>query len=105
VNSEINTGVAVRQNEEKIDEILGHEYEHEPVPAAARRSLFSVTMVWIGFPMIITGAMTGSILVLGMGFKSALIACGGGTPGRAVDGDEAFRSVASGRNIVSCDDT
>ena len=74
MNSEINTGVAVRQNEEKIDEILGHEYEHEPVPAAARRSLFSVTMVWIGFPMIITGAMTGSILVLGMGFKSALIA-------------------------------
>src|SRR6185437_12737982 len=74
VNSETNAGVAVRQNEEKIDEILGHEYEHEPVPAAARRSLFSVTMVWIGFPMIITGAMTGSILVLGMGFKSALIA-------------------------------
>ena len=31
-------------------------------------------MVWIGFPMIITGAMTGSILVLGMGFKSALMA-------------------------------
>ena len=74
MNSETNAGVAVRHNEEKIDEILGHEYEHEPVPAAARRSLFSVTMVWIGFPMIITGAMTGSILVLGMGFKSALIA-------------------------------
>jgi len=31
-------------------------------------------MVWLGFPMIITGAMTGSILVAGMGFKSALIA-------------------------------
>jgi cytosine permease len=31
-------------------------------------------MVWIGFPMIITGAMTGSILVLGMGFKGALMA-------------------------------
>ncbi len=74
MNSETNAGVAARHNEEKIDEILGHEYEHEPVPAAARRSLFSVTMVWIGFPMIITGAMTGSILVLGMGFKNALIA-------------------------------
>jgi cytosine permease len=36
--------------------------------------MFSVTMVWIGFPMIITGAMTGSILVLGMGFRNALIA-------------------------------
>ena len=32
-------------------------------------SLFSVTMVWLGFPMIITGAMTGSLLVLGVGFK------------------------------------
>jgi len=44
-------------------EVLGEEYEHEPVPPKARR-----------FPMIITGAMTGSILVAGMGFKSALIA-------------------------------
>lgn len=55
-----------------VDQVLGHEYEHEPVPLSARRSTFSVTTVWIGFPMIITGAMTGSILVLGMGFTNAL---------------------------------
>ena len=55
-------------------EVLGEEYEHEPVPLKARRSTFSVSMVWLGFPMIITGAMTGSILVAGMGFKSALMA-------------------------------
>jgi cytosine permease len=55
-------------------EVLGEEYEHVPVPASARRSTFSVAMVWLGFPMIITGAMTGSILVAGMGFKSALMA-------------------------------
>jgi len=60
--------------EEQIDLLLGHEYEHEPVPMTARRSAFSVMMVWIGFPMIITGAMTGSLLVLGMGFKNALVA-------------------------------
>src|SRR5664279_3184838 len=60
--------------EDQVDHLLGDEYEHEPVPMNARRSAFSVTMVWIGFPMIITGAMTGSILVAGMGFKSALIA-------------------------------
>jgi cytosine permease len=53
-------------------EVLGDEYEHTAVPQSARRSLFSVSMVWIGFPMIITGAMTGSILVAGMGFMSAL---------------------------------
>jgi cytosine permease len=58
--------------EAEADHLLGEEYEHTPVPAKARRSLFSNTMVWIGFPMIITGAMTGSILVLGMGFADAL---------------------------------
>lgn len=57
---------------EGVDHVLGHEYEHEPVPLSERRSTFSVTTVWIGFPMIITGAMTGSILVLGMGFMNAL---------------------------------
>lgn len=60
--------------ENQIDHVLGEEYEHQPVPLSARRSLFSVTMVWIGFPMIITGAMTGSVLVLGMGFQRALTA-------------------------------
>ena len=60
--------------EDQVDHLLGDEYEHEPVPMNARRSAFSVTMVWIGFPMIITGAMTGSVLVLGMGFSRALTA-------------------------------
>ena len=64
----------LEETEEQIDHLLGNEYEHVPVPAAARRSLFSVTLVWAGFPMIITGAMTGSILVLGMGFSRALAA-------------------------------
>ena len=60
--------------EDQVDHLLGSEYEHEPVPANARRSAFSVTLVWLGFPMIITGAMTGSLLVLGMGFSRALAA-------------------------------
>ncbi len=59
---------------EEVDHVLGDEYEHVPVPSAARRSLFSMVTVWAGFPMIITGAMTGSILVLGMGFSRALVA-------------------------------
>ncbi|SIR50310.1 purine-cytosine permease family protein [Acidiphilium rubrum] len=62
------------QAEAEVDHLLGDEYEHRPVPAAARRSLFSVSLVWAGFPMIMTGAMTGSILVLGMGFRDALAA-------------------------------
>jgi cytosine permease len=60
--------------EEQVDHLLGSEYEHEPVPMNARRSAFSVTLVWLGFPMIITGAMTGSLLVLGMGFSRAFTA-------------------------------
>lgn len=71
-NRESYRTASLTQLEAEADHILGEEYEHSPVPAKARRSLFSVTMVWIGFPMIITGAMTGSILVLGMGFADAL---------------------------------
>jgi hypothetical protein len=74
VNMQTGVNAVARQGEEQIENLLGHEYEHEPVPMRARRSAFSVTMVWLGFPMIITGAMTGSLLVLGMGFKSALAA-------------------------------
>ncbi|WP_044539779.1 cytosine permease [Bradyrhizobium sp. LTSP885] len=73
MSSEANSNI-VHQAEGQIEELLGHEFEHEPVPISARRSAFSVTMVWLGFPMIITGAMTGSLLVLGMGFKNALAA-------------------------------
>lgn len=68
------TGLGAEALEADVDHFLGEEYEHKPVPLAARRSMFSVLMVWIGFPMIITGAMTGSILVLGMGFTRALVA-------------------------------
>src|SRR6201996_6207927 len=70
----MSTTTTVESEVEQIDHVLGEEYEHKPVALAARRSLFSVTMVWIGFPMIITGAMTGSVLVLGMGFSRALAA-------------------------------
>jgi len=56
------------------EKVLGEAYEYEPVPLKARRSTFSVSMVWLGFPMIFAGAMTGSIMVAGMGFKAALMA-------------------------------
>jgi cytosine permease len=54
--------------------VLGNEYEHESVALSARRSIFSVAMVWLRFPMIITGAMPASTRVAGLGFKSALLA-------------------------------
>jgi cytosine permease len=60
--------------EDAFDHVLGEEYEHAPVPPRARRSLLSVATVWISFPMIITSAMTGSILVAGMGLGRAVLA-------------------------------
>ena len=54
-----NKAIDVEQLEAGVDHVLGEEFEHRPVPRSARRTTFSVSMVWIGFPMIITGAMTG----------------------------------------------
>jgi cytosine permease len=48
------------------------EYERAPVPLTERKSLMSITWIWVGFPMIITGAITGGTLVQDMGFASAL---------------------------------
>lgn len=53
---------------------LGEEYEHQPVPAAARKSLFSVSAVWVGFPMIMTSAVFSGIIVYNLGFVSGIIA-------------------------------
>jgi len=73
MGSDVNTS-AVREAEEPLGDVLGSEYEHAPVPPDARRTAFSITMIWLGFPMVITAAMTGSLLVLGMGFRNALMA-------------------------------
>jgi cytosine permease len=56
------------------DSGLGEEYEHEPVPAAARKSLFSVSAVWVGFPMIMTSAVFSGIIVYNLGFVTGIIA-------------------------------
>lgn len=53
---------------------LGEEYEHEPVPAGARKSLFSVSAVWVGFPMIMTSAVFSGIIVYHLGFITGIIA-------------------------------
>ncbi|AQA02882.1 hypothetical protein BVC93_11050 [Mycobacterium sp. MS1601] len=55
---------------------MNSEFESEPVPVAARRSLFSVASVWAGFPMIITAAVTGATLVHGLGFGGGMAAIG-----------------------------
>lgn len=44
------------------------EFEHEPVPASHRKSLFTVSAVWFGFPMILTNAVPGGLVVAMLGF-------------------------------------
>lgn len=58
--------------EQNEHHLLESEFEHTPVPISHRKSLTSVTLVWVGFPMIITGAITGAALVNGMGFQRGL---------------------------------
>lgn len=55
-------------------EFFESEYEHSAVPEDKRKSLLSVTSVWVGFPMIITGAVTGAALVHGLGFTRGILA-------------------------------
>lgn len=52
----------------------GHEYEDVPVPAHARRSLVSVSAVWLGFPMILTCAVFGGMIVYSLGFWRGMLA-------------------------------
>ncbi|GAB2534959.1 cytosine permease [Gracilibacillus alcaliphilus] len=58
----------------KKNDLVQEEYETTPVPQDKRKSLFSVTMVWAGFPMIITSAVTGATLVHAMGFAQGMLA-------------------------------
>lgn len=44
------------------------EFEHEPVPTSHRKSLFTVSAVWFGFPMILTNAVPGGLVVAMLGF-------------------------------------
>ncbi|MFG2427318.1 purine-cytosine permease family protein [Streptomyces sp. NPDC048590] len=57
---------------------LGEEYEHEPVPAGARRGLLSVSAVWFGFPMNLGNAVFGGVIVhsLGLARGAAAIVLG-----------------------------
>ncbi|MFC3961451.1 cytosine permease [Nocardia jiangsuensis] len=50
------------------------EYESVPVPTAARRSLVSVSAVWLGFPMILTCAVFGGLIVYSLGFWRGMLA-------------------------------
>ena len=47
---------------------LESEFEQSPVPASHRKRLSSVAAVWFGFPMILTNAVPGGVVVALLGF-------------------------------------
>lgn len=55
------------------------EYEDRPVPLAARRRTRSVAAVWLGFPMILTCAVFGGLIVYSLGFWVGMGAIAVGT--------------------------
>lgn len=58
---------------EKKETVLVDEHEWDAVPLKDRRSRASVTLVWLGFPMVISGTALGATLALGMGFTNSVI--------------------------------
>ncbi|MHC6221758.1 purine-cytosine permease family protein [Arthrobacter sp. MMS24-S77] len=53
---------------------LESEFEHSPVPESHRKSLLTVSAVWFGFPMILTNAVPGGLVVALLGFWQGLAA-------------------------------
>ncbi|WP_425827887.1 cytosine permease [Streptomyces fractus] len=53
---------------------LQDEFEDRPVPPEHRRSLLSVSSVWFGFPMVLTNAVFGGVIVFNLGFARGLLA-------------------------------
>ncbi|MFF2509024.1 cytosine permease [Streptomyces sp. NPDC058067] len=53
---------------------LDPEFEHTAVPQESRKSLLTVSAVWFGFPMILTNAVPGGVVVALMGFWHGLAA-------------------------------
>lgn len=60
------------RKDEKV--VLENEYEHSEVPLNSRKSVLSVSLVWIGFPMIITATVTGAAIVAALGFWQGMLA-------------------------------
>ncbi|GAA2502787.1 cytosine permease [Terrabacter carboxydivorans] len=68
------TADALSQTDSAAGRALESEFEHSPVPASHRKSLLTVSAVWFGFPMILTNAVPGGLVVAMLGFWQGLAA-------------------------------
>ncbi|WP_024800646.1 cytosine permease [Nocardia sp. BMG51109] len=55
------------------------EFEDVPVPPEHRRGLLSVSAVWFGFPMVLTCAIFGGLIVHSLGFGLGMLAIATGS--------------------------
>lgn len=59
---------------EPVDTNTDNEYSRKPVPLGARKSCFSLTIVWTGFVFLVTSMMAGGGLAAGLTFNELLLA-------------------------------
>lgn len=79
----------------------GQEYEEVAVPPHARRSLVSVSAVWLGFPMILTCAVFGGLIVYSLGFWRGMLAIAlGNLVLMGYVGSLSFVAGRSGKNFA-----
>ncbi len=80
---------------------LESEYETIPVPQNHRKSLLAVAAVWFGFPMIITCAIFGGVIVAFLGFWLGVLAIlTGNLILAAYVGALSYRAGSTGRNFA-----
>lgn len=58
---------------EPVDTNTDNEYSREPVPLEARKSCFSLTIVWTGFVFLVTSMMAGGWISCGTDFQRITI--------------------------------
>ncbi|MDM5340526.1 cytosine permease [Fictibacillus enclensis] len=56
------------------ENLTAQEYENSAVPLKARKSLLSVSLVWFGFPLTLTGPVAGATIVSSLGFLKGMLA-------------------------------
>lgn len=80
---------------------LAPEFEHGDVPQNHRRRWASVAAVWFGFPMILTNAVFGGIIVYGLGFARGLLAIALGNIALMIYvGALSYLAGSTGRNFA-----
>ncbi|MFH5210490.1 cytosine permease [Antrihabitans sp. NCIMB 15449] len=95
------TAVAEVTDTEAAPAALTEEYENVPVPQSARRSLASVSAVWIGFPMILTCAVFGGLVVYSLGFWKGMLAIALGNAAlMAYVGSLSYLAGKTGKNFA-----